>query len=221
MESEFEAAGAKVLLSGPESETDTVVVLIPGVSGGARTSRFAPVVPIALERGYALACVDMWGSEDDVNGRTVNELFAILDVVCAELIKYGYRHVILIGKSFGGGLALGYHNPAIVQKILWAPAFTCVEQGNLGTIGDVRLGSFASVKEVHIGQEHLAVQQYPVGIIHGTADSVISLENSQKIVAAVPNGTLVEVEGADHSFKTPEQEHALMEATKGLLQYRP
>ncbi|MCA9367820.1 alpha/beta hydrolase, partial [Candidatus Kaiserbacteria bacterium] len=57
----------------------------------------------------------------------------------------------------------------------------------------------------------------PIGIIHGTADDVIPLSNSEAIIAACANGTLKTIEGAGHSFKDHEDEVELLALTHELL----
>jgi pimeloyl-ACP methyl ester carboxylesterase len=57
-------------------------------------------------------------------------------------------------------------------------------------------------------QERIKEIRIPVLIIHGTADRVVPIENSRELAEQVENSRLVEVEGADHSYKGKEQETA-------------
>jgi pimeloyl-ACP methyl ester carboxylesterase len=91
---------------------------------------------------------------------------------------------ILVGKSAGGRLVVEYqmrHSDANALVLL-AAAVKAQER----------------IKEIRI----------PVLIIHGTADRVVPIENSRELAKQLENSKLVEVEGADHSYKGKEQETA-------------
>jgi pimeloyl-ACP methyl ester carboxylesterase len=91
---------------------------------------------------------------------------------------------ILVGKSAGGRLVVEYemrHKDA-KALILLAGAVEAKEQ----------------LREIGI----------PVLIIHGTADRVVPIENSRELAKQFENSRLVEVQGADHSYKGKEQEIA-------------
>lgn len=218
MQKNIEISGAKILLDAPNTRIDTALVFIPGVSGNARGDRFAPLVDVAVEKGYAIARVDMWDTSKDLESHTLQAIMGTLDAVLKALTHEGFSHFVMVGKSFGGGIALLYNNPSIVQKIGWAPAFGIADIGNIDEVFPEQLSKFPSTRDIHIGKERLSSITVPVGIVHGTADDAIPLQNSKDIIASVPRGTLIEIEGADHSFKKPEHEKELMEATKRLLQ---
>lgn len=91
---------------------------------------------------------------------------------------------ILVGKSYGGKIAIDYqleHKDA-EALVLLAPAAKAKEQ----------------YWEIEI----------PVLIVHGTEDRVISAENSRKLRERFKNSRLVEMPGADHGYKGKELETA-------------
>ena len=91
---------------------------------------------------------------------------------------------ILIGKSMGGKVALEYqlkHKAASVLVLL-APF---VEASN----------RFKDIKTKTL-------------IVHGTADDVISIDNSRKLQKIMSNCELVVIEGAGHSYRGQEKEVA-------------
>lgn len=218
MQTEIEMSGANILLDVPQERTESVLVFLPGVSGGARGSRYDSLVRTGLESGYAVARVDMWESEDSLMDRMLSRLSRTLTEVVEGFVVDGYTSAIMVGKSFGGGITLMFNHPIVTKKIMWAPAFSYADVGNIDALRNVPLGTVARVTDISIGKDAIAKQRMPLCIVHGTADVVVPLLNSQNIVANAPYGTLVEINGADHSFKTPEQELALMAATRQLLQ---
>ncbi len=218
MQKNIKVEGAEISLDVPEVGTDTCLLFIPGASGGARTDRFAPLVTVALEKVYAIARIDVWENAEVLNTLTLNRILAVLKDTVSTLQKDGFERIILVGKSMGGGIALIFEHPAVVQKIAWAPAFASADVGNVHDILDTPYGSFERSQDIKIGKSALHAMSVPVGIVHGTADTTIPIENSRDIIAALSQGTLTEIPGADHSFKTEHEERELMEATKGLLQ---
>lgn len=199
-------------------DMDRVMVFVPGISGKAHSSRFAWLDTVADEAGYASARVHLWEDETAVKTMTILDIHKRLRWVCEELQNQGYVDIVLVGKSFGGGAALTFTDELITKKILWAPAFSYAgEVGNIAELQSVTLAEMTQVTDITVGNDELLVTTQPVCIIHGTDDSVIALENSVQIVAALPQGELVHIAGADHSFKTPEAEAALVAATAEAL----
>jgi pimeloyl-ACP methyl ester carboxylesterase len=91
---------------------------------------------------------------------------------------------ILIGKSYGGNLAIKYqirHNDA-KALVLLAPAVNVKEQ----------------IREIKI----------PVLIVHGTEDRVVPIDNSRKLEKQFESSKLVEIQGADHGYQGKELDTA-------------
>ena len=91
---------------------------------------------------------------------------------------------ILVGKSYGGRIAVDYQleYKDAEALVLLAPAVKAKERH----------------REIEI----------PVLIVHGTEDRVISAENSRELKECFKNGKLVEISGADHGYKGKELETA-------------
>jgi pimeloyl-ACP methyl ester carboxylesterase len=49
------------------------------------------------------------------------------------------------------------------------------------------------------------IKRSKVLTIHGTADSVIPIDDGRQMAASITGSGLVEVEGADHNFRASEQ----------------
>ena len=133
------------------------------------------------------------------------------------LLQLGYTKIIAVGKSFGGGLLLSYHNPSISKKILWAPAVGVGDADTLSRLKDAMLGEVPHLLDIQIEKDFVHKDPSKVCIIHGTKDAVMPIENSRVAVAAAKDGKLAEIPDADHSFKTPKEEQELMEATQTFL----
>ena len=216
---------SKVRIDMSESVGDTVggtiVLFLPGISGKALSDRFLPLVTMVNEMGYSIARMEAWKDAGDVNTMTLrflqNEILAVIEYLKGE----GYTCIYAIGKSFGGGLLLSLHHEVLVKKILWAPAYMVDkeprEKGNMVEMGDEVFGNLQGDAGIVLSQDFVHEDSADLYIVHGTADTVMSLDNSQTIIALAHTGSLRILEGATHSFKTPEEERALMSATGEFL----
>ncbi len=129
----------------------------------------------------------------------------------------GYSEFVVIGKSFGEGLALSLHHPLITRKILWAPAIGFLEIETITSLRDMQLSKIDNLKNLAVSKEYLLQDTAKIFIIHGTADQVMSIDTSRQMVAEVPEITLAEIPNADHSFRTPSSETLLMDQTTEFL----
>jgi pimeloyl-ACP methyl ester carboxylesterase len=50
-----------------------------------------------------------------------------------------------------------------------------------------------------------SIKRSKVLTIHGTADSVIPVDDGRQMAASIAGSSLVEVEGADHNFRASEE----------------
>ena len=80
--------------------------------------------------------------------------------------------------------------------------------GNWGDFGDFGdFGGMMSMSEAYINSikdfdvwSHIGKFSKPVCIIHGTADMIVPISNSEKAVGLYPSATLNKIEGANHGF---------------------
>lgn len=215
MRAVYEVGRAKVLLDIPETLSRKVVLFLPGISGGAHSDRFQPLVDASLRKNFAVARIALWEGENDVVKTSPKEIFNELTEVIQFLKEKGYEHFAGVGKSFGGGMMLGYINNTIETKVLWAPYITYVkEHSNLLSISFAELDHLS---EMSVDLEHLAQFNGPTLFIHGTKDSVIPHENSEILKNASKQAVVELIDGADHSFKNPEHEKELIERTISFI----
>lgn len=209
---------AEILLEGETVQNGRIVLFLPGISGKVFSERFQPLVDAVCDAGLPIARCEMWQGESDVMANTFAYYHTVLREVVDALVAEGYSAVIAVGKSFGGGLLLSYHDARIEKKILWAPAIGITEVG--GNFQDVQtrtLGEAGQLTDITLDAAYVAMDPAAIHIIHGTADTVIPFENSEAVVRAAQHGTLDAIEGADHSYKDPAHEAELLRLTKNYL----
>ena len=174
--------------------------------------------------GYAAYCFDFCGGSDKSksDGKTdemtvfteVEDLRAVVKTVKSQ----GYvepSEVYLLGSSQGGlvsALLADECPDDFAGMILFYPAFNIPEMvkmfsgfGNWGDFGD--FGGMMSMSEAYINSikdfdvwSHIGKFSKPVCIIHGTADMIVPIANSEKAVGLYPSATLNKIEGANHGF---------------------
>lgn len=200
-----------------DSSADTIVLFLPGISGKAFSERFQSVVDISLRVGYPIARMSAWESEEEVKQNTYAHYQSAIIEAIDHFQSLGYSKVIAIGKSFGGGLLLSLHHDAIIKKILWAPALGFAQVSNLEKLKNGLLSQIESLKDIKLAPDFVSLDKSKLCFIHGTDDSVIPILTSRQFVSSNANARIIEVEGADHSFKTPESDKKLNEATEQFL----
>lgn len=209
----------KALLDEPgNGHPKAVVVFLPGISGGATTDRFKPLVDACLDAGLAIARVDLWQNASDVESKTLTEISADLTSVIDHLSRGYNSPIVLVGKSFGGAIALVNSSHKITARVLWAPAIGAVgANANIDSYRDASLGTLNRLLDITIDGSFLQKIVSPTLIIHGTNDESVPITNSEKLVAMLPQGHLVSISGADHSYREPDHEVAVIGATINFL----
>jgi len=206
------------LIDTPDKPTDTAIVFLPGMSGGAFSDRFQSVVDACVQAGFAIARVNAWENTEDVEGKNLNDIYQAIENVTTHLRQRGYTKLFGIGKSFGGAVMLTLPSVHIHKKVLWAPAIGVNESDvNIDAYMSVPLGTLSSLLDLRVDRTFLQQRASPTLIIHGTADDTIPFSNSEKMVSMLPTATLHPIEGADHSYKNKDHEAAVITATMGFL----
>lgn len=134
------------------------------------------LLPLAAA-GYYAVSVDMpgWGQSAPKQQETMTRETAVR-VVMAVIDSLGYRQAALMGKSWGGGIALSLaltHPEGVTKLILTAPAF----------------------RELH----ELPNLQQPVLLTWAENDPVIPISYAAQFAQAMPNCTLVTYPTGKHS----------------------
>ena len=171
--------------------------------------------------GYAAYCFDFCGGSDKSksDGKT-DEMTVFTEVedlraVVKTVKSLGYvepSEVYLLGSSQGGlvsALLADECPDDFAGMILFYPAFNIPEMvkmfSGFGGFGD--FGGMMSMSEAYINSikdfdvwSHIGKFSKPVCIIHGTADMIVPISNSEKAVGLYPSATLNKIEGANHGF---------------------
>ena len=174
--------------------------------------------------GYAAYCFDFCGGSDKSksDGKTdemtvfteVEDLRSVVKTVKSQA-NVEPSQVYLLGSSQGGlvsALLADECPDDFAGMILFYPAFNIPEMvkmfsgfGDWGDFGD--FGGMMSMSEAYINSikdfdvwSHIGKFSKPVCIIHGTADMIVPISNSEKAVGLYPSATLNKIEGANHGF---------------------
>lgn len=218
MKSEIKLLNSYILLEGNDDcSKDAIVLFLPGVSGKAFSERFQPLVDLCKELNFPIARISAWDGVTDVNKGTWSQYHRALDEVIEHIPRLNYTKVIAVGKSFGGGLFLSYHHTCIEKKILWAPAIGVGKEEMFALYKNRVLAEIPSFLDIQMSEKFIREDLSAIYIIHGTKDTYVPIENSQKIINIAKNGDIAKIENADHSFSTPEEEKGLMDATRFFL----
>ena len=168
--------------------------------------------------GFAAYCFDFCGGSDKSksDGKTdemtvfteVEDLRAVVKTV-KSLDYVDSSNVCLLGSSQGGlvsALLADECPDDFAGMILFYPAFNIPEMVKMFSgFGD--FGGMMSMSEAYINSikdfdvwSHIGKFSKPVCIIHGTADMIVPISNSEQAVGLYPSATLNKIEGANHGF---------------------
>ncbi len=181
-------------------ESKTIALFLPGLSGKPFNQRFDFIANACDDSCVSFFRFNCWESSTELSKKTLSELLLVLDDVLFFLSEEGFKRIFLIGKSFGGELALLSNNHLISGLILIAPAIGVSSNFNLVEFANKKISEINVCADVKVDKEFLSKISVPVLIIHGAVDPSVPLENSQKLVSFLKRGELFVVEEADHSF---------------------
>ncbi|MFC4005095.1 alpha/beta hydrolase [Prauserella oleivorans] len=179
----------------PVPDAPAAVLVAPGNAGNRATR--APLARALTERGLSVLLLDYRGYADNPGSPTEEGL--ALDVRAAREFlarEAGVRRIVYFGESLGAAvvaeLALE-HPPAAL--VLRSP-FT-----DLAAVGQ-RHYPFVPVRLLLLDRfpvaDRIGRVRAPVTVVYGTADSIVSPEQSREVAAAA-HARDVPVPGADHN----------------------
>lgn len=175
-------------LNTPEGGSEWGILVVPGAGHGPFGTVFATFADAAEERGFTVARFETWADHEALETKTPEEHRADIEAGIDFLRSQGCASVVLVAKSFGGGLVLRLGPLPVERMVLWAPA-----------VGFEDAGDFPSVSA-----EELAAIDVPVRILQGADDQVVSVANARELAEHLPRSDLIEFAGEDHSFMHDE-----------------
>lgn len=218
------------VFSDPNHSTETpVVILAAGSNSGkdlAYTSTYGE--KRLNSQGFATLRFDAYGLGESTGDKTevtlTKDVQGLIDIVAYIRNKLGYQRVSAIGTSYGGQttlLAAARLNPSFECLALRAPVsnYKAQEDDKLGPEGiakwkaegdwhwpgkadpnlRVKYAFYEDASQYNSWEEAPDIH-IPVLIVHGDKDEAVDLEQSQKLVDQLPEGKLIVVKGAGHSF---------------------
>jgi len=198
--------------------TDKAVILLPGISGNVLSDeRFNKFSQALLNTNIAFFRFELWRSEAELEKMTISEIHEFLNDAYSYLKSKGYSKISFVGKSFGGGIILTYNNPNINKLVLWSPAMNFGPDSNFIYSKEAKLYNFKKLSDIKINKRDLYHINYPVLIIHGTNDEVVSVENSKRIITEFPKIQLKVIEGADHSYSSDSVLNQILNDTVNFI----
>jgi len=205
----------KYEIDSPSEPTGEGIIFIPGASGGALGSRWQGLADAAVRNGFCLLRFESWAGPKELEQKCIKEVRQEIDWLIGKLSQKGCRRIGIVAKSFGGMIALAYMNSLVGGMVLWAPALGVSQSPNITE--STPFGEFENAQDINPGKEDLSGLKIPVRIIHGTADDVVDIGNSRKLIEALPSAELVTMLGAGHSFKPESCQKELFNKTLEFL----
>lgn len=194
------------------------IILLPGISGNALIDpRYNLLSNSLVNANFGFLRFDLWQSVSDLDKMTISEMQDFLDKTFDFMRHKGFIEISLIGKGFGGGIVLTYINPNIKKLVLWSPAINYCKESNFVFTKETKLYTFKSFMAIKINKRDLYHINYPVLILHGTNDEVISIENSEKIVQENPKIILKPIKDSNYSYSNEEWLNKIIEETISFL----
>ena len=172
-----------VVEGNPESSRG--LIIIPGISSGPFGSPFEEVVE-ELSDDCSIVRINAWEGAEDLEKMELKDLHDLIDEACELLRNNGCESISVLGKSFGGQLALTYpENNKFEKMVLWAPAIDFGED-NVEKWRSTLLKHAQTATDISVDKTYLEKIDSKAKIIHGTEDQAVDIENSRKICEALP-----------------------------------
>jgi pimeloyl-ACP methyl ester carboxylesterase len=227
--------GIAAILTVPSSPTDRLVLLCHGFLSNKNSSTNKALTRLLTERSIATLRFDFFGqgeSEGPFEDITVGLALDQAKTALAWASPQGFRNLGLVGSSFGGLIALlaaseTASEPSALRCLALKcpvsdfPAMLRMEFGSDGldewrrsnTIPDVT-GSPGRIRlKFRFYEECLKYDGFkaasgitlPTLIVHGDRDELVPLQQSERLLEALPGAKqLLVVPGADHGFTVGE-----------------
>lgn len=193
------------------------LVVVPGISSGPYGRLFDEVVEFARQEQYSVVRINAWESAEELGEMTLQDLHDKVTQANQVLQENQCEKVTVLGKSFGGQLALTHPDASEMfdQMILWAPALDIGQEGNIDKWKQTRLREAETATDITISENKLQKTDTPTHVIHGEEDQVVPVETSEQIQRNVPDCELKQIPNTGHSYE--DKEKAVIKYSKKKL----
>ncbi len=174
----------------------SAIILLPGINPFATKDLF-PTFKEKFSKDYLVEEIT-W----DVNTNSLNELLLIISKKIDETKVKGYQNIILVGKSFGGFMAVLHQfkfNCAKLLVLLSPSLFIC----NENLVYDKLHKKFSDIGLIKLimHREDLNKINVPTLLIHAMDDDIVPFNNSEKLANFLSKVTFVSIPTGGHSYK--------------------
>lgn len=167
------------LVTEGEKNSQHGLVVIPGISSGPFGSPFDEVVRNA-DNYCRVVRIDAWDDARDLEEMNLRDLHEILDDAIEELENSGHDQIHVLGKSFGGQLALTYpSNVSFESMILWAPAVG-LGDNNVEKWRSTSLDHASTATDITMDTSDLEALDVETLLVHGEKDQIVDVDTSKK-----------------------------------------
>lgn len=182
--------------------TKSAILVVPGINFESGDALVHSVSAYLKDADFDFFLFDLWKSAGSLETLSLRRIHDALDGFCSHIKEQGHEQVIGLGKSFGGGVLLSSPNDIFSKLLLVAPAisYTDSDFGSVRDLFDETLRGIPSVLSISIGKKDLEQIAVPVEILHGTADQIVSIDNSVNICRALSDCSLMQVPQMEHSL---------------------
>lgn len=202
----------------PEAPTSKAVIIAHGFASNKDRPRHQQLAEALAASGIAALRIDFGGSgESEDREITIADQVEDFKAAVKFLLSHGYTDIGALGESLGGITALIAFDQKIKALALWAPVTRARWRGDVTPEQEVSLsenGYFIKHKD---GKDFRVPIRYvderknidreavlsritiPVLIVHGTADVIVPITDSQEAVVLLPPGSrLATIENWEH-----------------------
>ena len=213
---EYDGVKIEYAFSKPKNFNGKAIFFIPGVSGGALTSRFNFILNPFLEKGYAVFKADLWTDRKDFLKKSPKQLFGFFNEITKFLKKEGCKEISAAGKSLGGGLLLMYANNEIKNLYLFAPTIGLTEETKPATISK-KFKEFPTIESIRVGKKNLKEIKSKVFVFQGNKDKTVPMDEAKELSSHIKNCEFLVLEGASHSYKSDVEQKTIKMSLDKIL----
>lgn len=216
----FPDTNIEYVFSEPNTPSDTAILFVPGMSGGALTDKYAGLEKLATEENMALLRMQSWQNQEELNNKSLLEIQNEIHVAINFLKEKGYVNINAIGKSFGGMLLLYNQIEEFKKLVLWAPVVQISEKVLLNSLLDTPFSKISSLADVTVDAKYISKINSEVLILWGTDDQIISIDNLILLKNTLSSATLTKIQNMSHSPNNQEEAKNLFKLSIDFIKER-